>query len=485
MPGAYDNLAYPGYAYPRTHPGQLEALARLFGLEPAAAASARVLELGCGDGVNALAIAQSLPAARVVGVDRVASPIQRGRAQRGTAGLDNIELLVGDLSDPTLADRLGGFDYVIAHGVFSWVPPAVRTALLELIGRVLAPQGVGYVSYNAYPGSHLRDMARDVLEFHLRGVSGAAKRLARAHELMRAIVAIETPSPYARVLREQLQRMLDASDALLYHDELAEVSTPFYFHEFMELAGRCGLQFLSEAELSDSQMRDVPEAVGDVMAGLPADVVVREQYLDFFRNRMFRQTLLVHDELEISRRLDDAVIERLWISSPAQRTDAGFAVASGGSVETSDPLLLAALSELCDAYPSALAFDELVRRTLTRCGQQCGPSEHLRERLRELLLEISLVHIVRLDGASRPLAGQAGPKPKASPLARTQAAAGLAVLSTLLPTNHAPADATERQLIGLADGTRTRAELAEQLALDEPSLAARLEQLARAGLLLA
>ncbi|MGH2894500.1 MAG: methyltransferase regulatory domain-containing protein [Solirubrobacteraceae bacterium] len=81
--------------------------------------------------------------------------------------------------------------------------------------------------------------------------------------------------------------MLDGSDALLYHDDLAAISTPSYFHQFIEHAAARRLQFLSEADLADSQLRDVPEGVGELVASLPRDVVVREQYLDFFSNRAF------------------------------------------------------------------------------------------------------------------------------------------------------------------------------------------------------
>ena len=398
MPGAYDEVAYPGFIYAQTHPQQLEVIGRLFGLRPPPASACRVLEVGCGDGVNALAVARALPGARVVGIDRAASAVERGRGQRAAAGLNNIELLVEDLADTSLAERLGGFDYVIAHGVFSWVPPAARSALLALTRAVLAPEGIAFVSYNAYPGSYLRDMARDVLEYHLRGVAPAQARIGQAHELMQAIVSIESPSPYARVLREQLQRMLEGSDALLYHDELAEVSTPFYFHEFIEQASSHGLQFLSEASLSDSQMREVPAGVAALMAALPPEAVVREQYLDFFRNRMFRQTLLVHSELEVTRQLDGSAIEGLWLSSPAQLNDGAYVVDAGGSVETTDPLVTAVLDELGAAWPGALRFDELIARTLRRLGQDSAslPGER-REQLRVELLELYLVHVVQLS----------------------------------------------------------------------------------------
>lgn len=202
---AYEQLSYPGYAYAATHPARLEAIGRLFGLDPAPASSCRVLELGCGDGGNALSIAASLPGAAVVGVDAAGAAVARGAELARAAGLGNVELRAGDFESLSV-ESLGEVDYVVAHGVYSWIPPAARVALLACVRRVLAPHGIAYVSYNAYPGSYLRDMARDMLRWHLRDVEDPAARLADAHELMETIVAIEDPSPYARVLREHMER---------------------------------------------------------------------------------------------------------------------------------------------------------------------------------------------------------------------------------------------------------------------------------------
>jgi SAM-dependent methyltransferase len=270
------------------------------------------LELGCGDGGNVLSIAQTLPGAQVLGVDASQGAIERGTQLARAAGLANVELRcatfeqLGDVvgespgnesgyppgNEPgdslrkgpavPIANEPAEFDYIVAHGVYSWVSPQARGALLDCVKRCLAPEGIAFVSYNAYPGSYLRDMARDMLRYHVQGVSNPGDRLARAQELMRTIVEIEQPSPFARVLREQMERMLGYSDALLFHDDLAEVSTPFYFHEFIEHARARGLQFLSEADLFESQMRDVPESAGRLMASLQPDVVVSEQYMDFF-----------------------------------------------------------------------------------------------------------------------------------------------------------------------------------------------------------
>jgi SAM-dependent methyltransferase len=254
--GAYEEFSYPGFAYAATHPSRLQVLGELFGLAPAPAVSCRVLELGCGDGGNILAMAQALPGARLLGIDLAAGAIARGVQLIEQAGLENVQLLCADLEQ--LPRDIGSFDYIVAHGVYSWVPPSARSALLACCRRHLNPAGIAFVSYNAYPGSHLRDMARDILRHHVRNIEGPQQRLAAAHELMQTLVAIEEPTPYARVLREQMQRMLRFSDALLLHDDLAEISTPFYFHEFIAQAETHGLAFLSEADLFESQLREVP-----------------------------------------------------------------------------------------------------------------------------------------------------------------------------------------------------------------------------------
>ena len=442
-----------------------------------------MLELGCGDGGNSLAIAQTLPGATVVGVDASASAIARGRALASSAGLANVELRVAEFGAVDSLADLGPVDYVIAHGVYSWIPPAARGALLELTRRALAPHGIAFVSYNAYPGSYLRDMTRDILAYHLQGVHAPAERLAGAQHLMRSIVSVDSPTPYARVLREQLQRMLDGSDALLYHDDLAAISTPFYFHEFMEHAAAHGLQFLSEADLADSQLRDVPEGVGELIGSLPPDVVVREQYLDFFSNRAFRQTLIVRAELRLRRGVDDAALEALTLSSPARRSEDGFVSPDGAVMRTADPLVAAAMDELCERWPEPLTFEDLLTAAAGRAGAEPVSDERGRG-VRRVLLDAHLAHLVLLNtGGASELSAHPGPRPLASALARAQCAAGAPVLSTLIPGNLPFDDATDRRLLPLLDGTRDRPALAAQLDIAPHELKQALERLARFGLI--
>jgi len=488
-------------------------LGRLFGLDPAPAQGCRVLELGCGDGANALSLAQTLPGAQVLGVDASPGAIERGTRLRGAAGLANVELRCAAFED--LGEELGEFDYIVAHGVYSWVPPRARGALLDCVKRCLAPEGIALVSYNAYPGSYLRDMARDMLRYHVQGSSDPQARLASAQELMRTIVEIEQPSPFARALREQMERMLGYSDALLFHDDLAEVSTPFYFHEFIEHASKRALQFLSEADLFESQMRDVPARAGQLMAGLPEDVIVREQYMDFFKNRMFRQTLLCHEAAPVSRALDEAAIEGMWVSSRAgvseERLDgdgeerrapvathapsggaapAGapqattFVTPEGFSMTTSEPLVQAAMGTLAAAWPRSVDFATLLAGAREAAGPEAS-AELVSTRLRGVLLQAHLARIVMLQGCPPPLTGEVTERPAASPLARAQRDGGLSTVSSLLHGSVQLEGELEGEMLALLDGTRTLPELAQGLGSEQEAVARALERLASVGLLLA
>jgi SAM-dependent methyltransferase len=500
-----------------------------------------VLELGCGDGGNALSIAQTLPDARVLGVDASPGAIERGTQVARAAGLANLELRCATFeqlgegmtealgkvpverdegqAEPvekqpeSIGNAPGEFDYIVAHGVYSWVPPDARGALLDCVKRCLAPDGIAFVSYNAYPGSYLRDMARDMLRYHVQGVSDPGKRLARAQELMRTIVEIEQPSPFARVLREQMERMLGYSDALLFHDDLAEVSTPFYFHEFVEHARARDLQFLSEADLFESQMRDVPESAGRLMASLPEDVLVREQYMDFFKNRMFRQTLICHDAAPLDRTLVETAIDRLWISSralPRQDVDGEgegraasetgpgphvsmpgadpeartFLTPEGFSITTSEPLVQAAMDALGEAWPRSLAFPTLLERAREAAGAKVA-HELVEARLRTVLLQAYLARVVMLAGCPPPVSGELDQLPKVSPLARAQSKSGLKGLSSLLHANVRLDSELEAGTLELLDGTRTLADVAAELGAPNWQIVECAQRLASVGLLMA
>lgn len=147
---SYDETPYPGRAYAHPHPDYMAVLATLLGLNPPPVACCRVLEIGCASGANLIPMALSLPGASFIGIDISPRQIAEGQRTIDALGLTNITLLVRDLQE--VGDELGQFDYIIAHGVYSWAPAPVRDRLMALTKRCLAPNGIAYISYNTYPG---------------------------------------------------------------------------------------------------------------------------------------------------------------------------------------------------------------------------------------------------------------------------------------------------------------------------------------------
>ncbi|HEY1206426.1 MAG: class I SAM-dependent methyltransferase [Bryobacteraceae bacterium] len=460
MTDSYDEIAYPGFPFPETHPDRLSVIGRLLGMDPAPAPRCRVLELGCGDGANLIPLALALPQSDFVGIDLAAQPIARGQSLARELGLRNIRLDRMDVRD--VGPDFGAFDYVLACGLYSWAPEDARRQVLAIAGAHLRPHGIAYVSYYVYPGAHPRRMLREMMLAHARTAETPDERIRMAREFLDSLADSAPAGEYGALLKAEARRLHDRPTAALYHDELGEFYHPLYFREFIAEAAAHGLQFLAEATLSDT-------ATGDIE---------REQHLDYLKGRSFRQTLLCRSDLEIDRCLRTAEIARLYAACSATATAAGagteFRTPRSG-LRTAHPAAIAVLNALIEAWPRAVAVPELPG----------NPPE-----VEAILMSAFTAGMVKLFAAPPALAASPGERPVASPLARIQARAGDAV-TTLLHTSVELRDPIGRRLLALLDGTRDRAALiAELLPLTgssretlAPALDENLLALARLGLL--
>jgi methyltransferase-like protein len=434
----------------------------------------RVLELGCGDGGNLVPMALGLPNATFVGVDAAPGAIGRGTELIEALGLRNATLHAQAIED--FEPPAESFDYVIAHGVYSWVGPAVRDRLLAICRHALADQGVAYVSYNALPGGRVRQALRDMLRFHTDEVIEPSERAAQGRALLRFLLeGWPAEHDLAAVLRRQAEGVLDRGDASLLHDDLAEVNEPVYFYELVAHAERHRLQYLAEADFFEMQTGVLSDPVAETLRGVE-DPIRREQYLDFLKGRMFRQTLLCRAEHELDRTPRPEVIERLAVSTPARprgAPDAEGAVTfegpTGSTLATDHPLVRAALERVADAWPVAVWVRELI---------PAGSSPDDRVALCDALLRSYAANLVQLHAHAPALTTTPGEAPEASPLARYQARAG-DMVTNLRHVSVRIEDDLGRELVTLLDGTRDRAALAADLAR---FLRARGEPLAEAEL---
>ena len=494
MPTSYDQVPYPGLPFAQTHPNRLATLGILFGMEPAPPRRCRVLELGCGSGGNLIPMAFDFPDSEFVGVDVALTAIETGNRESAALGLANLRLLHKDLAEPGLA--LGTFDYVIAHGVYSWVEPAVRDRLLEVAKASLAPQGIAYVSYNALPGGHTRLAFREMMLFRARTAAADTPLIEAAHELLRWFAGLQSDS--SGFLKTEAQSMLDREQEVLFHDELSSSYQAVYFHQFVAHAAHFGLRFLSEAAYHDMQQGDLPaEIVAQVNRASGSDRILRDQYLDFLKWRKFRQTLLCHDDIAVPDAPIAARVRRLSAASPSEpvspKPDLSpgvpetFRGARGSGATTAHPLSKAVLTLLHERWPEAVPFAELLESASRLVAEAPDP-----EGLSEILLATFSAGLIELHVEPPRCVSRVSPCPAVSQLARSQARRGGAVTTP----RHATVDVNDEiacRLIALLDGTRDVAalarELAPQLGRPEAELArgieANLAILARIGLLTA
>ncbi len=443
---AYDRVPYKSHPMAQTHPDRLATLAILFGMEPAPAARCRVLEIGCGDGANLIPMALTLPASSFTGIDLARAPIETAAATARALGAGNCRLLHFDLS--RLTPGFGEFDYIIAHGVYSWAPAAVRDRLLAVCRENLAPNGVAYVSYNTYPGCRLREITRDMMRYHTRGMAGAESRLKSARELIDRMAAAESPSA---ALREELRVVQSREAYVLFHDDLAETNHPVYFYEFVEHAGSHDLQFLAEAQFSSMQEAALsPAAAETVRAFAAGDRIRTQQYLDFLKCRRFRQTLLCRAEIALEDPPNPIRVAGLWADSPAEVAGEEFRVPGGASMRTNLPVAQAVMRRLIHSWPRAVSFEELL---------EAAPD---RDFLQDLLLRTYASGLVELHSAPSPFPVAVSERPRAFSLARFHARTG-PVIPTLRHSTVEIKDELARRLICLLDGTRDRAALLQEL----------------------
>jgi SAM-dependent methyltransferase len=502
----YDVMSYPGGSFEPTHPRRLATLAALYMRDPAPADAAplagiRVLELGCGDGANLIPMAHSLPGATFVGIDRAAQAIAGATAAAAAAGLANVEFLARDIL--TVGNELGKFDYIVAHGVYSWVPAPVQERILWLCGQLLQPRGVAYISYNAQPGGHIRQVPRDLMLYHTRHETDPHEQIRKARAISAAIVDAVRPSEtvYRGLLTSERDRLAELDLHVLFHDDLAPDNEALYLHQFVDRARRHGLQYLADADFASMHPHRFPAAAAALLAQCQ-DRVEYEQYLDFMSGRAFRRTLLCRAELALAPAPQPERVETLWargeVSCQTQPVDlvgeqaARFRGPSGIVVGLTDPWAKAALLLLGESFPFPLRFGELldgVRRRLAAAGASLPAPEPLRSGLGELLLNLYSGNLIQLHAQVPAVARSVGERPLLSPLVHRQAQRS-AMLVNVWHHNVLLDNELALRLLPLLDGTRTQDELLAALAMqrDAPpvsasELSAALQRLLQLGLL--
>lgn len=458
---------------PQAHPSHLFPLVRAFGLDPTSPSHCRYLQLGCGDGSHLIACALVLPVAVFVGVDKDAEAIADGQRMVEEIGLRNVSLYAAD--PLTWESTEGNFDYVIAHNLYSRIPPSQRDTLLSQISRWMSwDNSVAFVSYDTYPGGHIRRMIRDMLRFHIEDISEPTQRVAQAREMLKFLLAglpDRHELAYGFLAQEVEQLLNHIPPEVLYHDDLIEIYEPVSFFDFAEHARHHNLRFVAEAEPSVMSPIAFREEVSQMLIAISKqDVLMKEQYMDFLRFRRYRQTLLTKDRRTPQSDPDALAIVRMWLSGQPKlaetRLDLSphvtqtFTGPRGAAAKTDQPLVKAALAHLAEIWPQRIAFTDLLSHAANRLGHTTTPEEN--GLLAHMLTLLWLSGMVEVHGQAPSYCRSVSERPVASPLARIQARTGKHV-TTLLHTTLTLDDPATQRLVTLLDGQHTIDDVTQQL----------------------
>lgn len=293
----YSELGYKSMPFPYTTPATLEAYAALVGISAPNPKTARVLELGATYGGNIISQALFNPDATFVGIELSQEQVEKGNEVIANAGLTNVSLVQSDIA--SIGSEIGTFDYIIAHGVYSWVDDGVKDALLRLIDEHLAEDGIAYVSYNTYPGWHTMEEVRQLMMFSNRDKAQFNHKEKVLHgktigsivgsQILKYDNLKERNSKFLGALRSVIQK----DEYYVGHDHLEPNNDPVYFYQFNDHLGAHNLAYLCDADLTLSMVRSFDADIADTLDKLALnDHVAQEQYLDFMLDTTFRKSII-------------------------------------------------------------------------------------------------------------------------------------------------------------------------------------------------
>ena len=468
---AYDETPYESYPYPECHPDRFSVMARLFGMEPPAKRNFRYLEIGCAGGGNIIPLALQYPESEFLGIDYAQVQVDFGKRIIHDLELKNVTIQQSDIME--LEDSLGRFDYIVAHGIYSWVPDPVRERLMKVFKQLLKPEGIAYVSYNVYPGWKLREIIRDMMRFQSRSVSDIEDKSNKALSFVQAThEALKNDnSTYATVLKNECSTAVKALSGLVIHDYLAAVNQPVYFHDFVGHIEKEGLSYFADTDFyTIPSINKKPEAI-DALVKRVDGMLELEQHTDYVKNRYFRRSLLVHDGRELGYHVKNEAFKEMHFTLVGHPKFSGnvnlkngakveFTIAGDKKTVCQDPISKCVLMMLGEAWPKTLSYKDL-SKSLKKKLKNLTTETEIEQGLCLVLRSMYAQNFISIFNEKLNVVNKLSNKPEADPYIRYEATFKKWVTNGRNEVR--VIDEFAQNLLQFVDGKRDRKQLQEKM----------------------
>ena len=366
---SYDEAPYKSKTFYYTQPGRQQMVLKLLGFKTPDLEKARVLEIGCSFGGNVIPFALENPKAEVVGIDLSSVQIEEGNRIIEYLGLENIRLVHQNVLE--FDEKLGKFDYIICHGVFSWVNEEVQRGILNVIKNHLSENGSAILSYNTYPGWKNLEVARDVMLFRDEMLKNRGEQINESNAVKYGRGAIEFLSQFS-ILNEKIKAgitdITEKDDYYILHEYFEENNKPMYLYDFSKMLLEHDLIHVVDSDL----MKTFPNISNEIEEKLTAecgnDNIAKEQYYDFLLDRQFRVSVVTHkankEKINISKDIRIVDLKEMNLRGKYEKNEDGFYSIDKNEIKDEEVSLI--LDILSENYPNTITIDEIEKEVSKR-----------------------------------------------------------------------------------------------------------------------
>lgn len=471
MTNSYDQLIYSGLPRPESHPLHLSSIAKLFGVNSKDLSSSRVLELGCGTGSNLIPLAERWPESVFLGIDLSGKQIDLGKKIIQELNLKNIELRQESILD--FSKNSGQFDYIICHGVFSWVNKTIQDKILNIFSKHLTIDGLGYLSYNALPGWRAKGAIREMMQYHTTDIADPQEKALQAKALIKFLSESQSDpqNPYGQILQNCFKELQSAPAHYLFHEYLEQENQAFYFHEVISRLESAGLAYVADSQFALMTTVDLPQDTQNLLEGL-SNRAKLEQYLDFIRNRKLRESIICRHPKKIVYPALKSDLSNFYLSAEFVSEEelglekdkvTAFRTSQGGEIKTNNPLTVEALRILHNSWPRQIKVNSLISEAASILNLRIESAEGEIQRLNfeeEIFLFYS-ANLVELELYCYNATADYRNLPKVSAIARYQSLRQERITS--LRHKAVQLESIVRQILFLLDGSRDKPAIIDEL----------------------